>query len=57
MAGMGGLATSAIIPGGTPFVAGDSLGNLFIGSEYKLFRVDGSTKMISLYAGEFVFQS
>jgi hypothetical protein len=51
MAGMGGFATSAIIPGSYPFVAGDSSGNLFISAVDKLFRVDGSTNLINFYAG------
>jgi hypothetical protein len=49
--GMGGLATSAGIPGSDPYVAGDNQGNIFIGSANRIFRVDGSTNFITLYAG------
>ncbi len=49
--GMQGPATSANIPGTSPYIAADSQGSLFIGTDAYLLRVDGSTKIVSLYAG------
>jgi hypothetical protein len=49
--GMGGKATSATIPGNYIFAAGDNLGDIFIGTGKRLFRVDGSTNIISVYSG------
>jgi hypothetical protein len=52
LAGLGGPATSATIPGAVPYVVGDNLGTIFIGSSNRLFRVDGSTKIFTRYAGQ-----
>ncbi len=53
--GMGGLATSATISGHTPYIVGDNMGNIFIGTSNTVFRVDGSTNFITQYAGQFYF--
>jgi hypothetical protein len=49
---MGGLATSATIPGIESYVVGDNSGNIFIGTSNRIFNVDGTTNIISLYSGE-----
>jgi hypothetical protein len=53
--GMGGPATSATIRGATPYVAGDKFGNIFIGTDKRLFFVDGVNNFISLYSGWYAF--
>jgi hypothetical protein len=57
MTGMGGPATSATFKGGAAYVVGDKSGNVYIGNDYRLFRVDGtSNHLIDVYAGNlFVF--
>jgi streptogramin lyase len=53
--GMGGLATAASISGISAYVVGDNMGNLFIGTSNRIFRVDGSSNFITQYAGQFYF--
>jgi hypothetical protein len=50
--GMGGLATSATFVSYLPSVGGDSSGNIFIGSDNSLLRVDEATNFIDVFAGE-----
>jgi hypothetical protein len=51
LTGLGGPATSATIPGANQYVVGDNLGNIFVGSDPRIFLVDGSGKTITQYAG------
>ncbi len=51
LSGMDGPATSASMAGNSKNVAGDNMGNMYIGSGLRLFYVEKSTNLMSIKAG------